>query len=92
MPGQGARLAFNGNVGQVASAQFISSNFENCYNDAVEMSIVDPNGITVVPPVVGCGGAMTAGPVTLATAGTYTLVVAPSNGNTGVANVELTLQ
>jgi len=90
MPGQGAGLAFNGNVGQTANVQF-TSNFSNCSYYSVLESIVEPNGKSVTSGD-SCAGPVYVPPVTFTAAGTYTLVIAPNNGNTGVANVTLTLQ
>ena len=90
MPGQYAQLTFNGNVGQVANVQF-TSNFASCYGYAVLVSIFDQSGNSVTSGD-SCSGSVYVPPVTFTTAGTYTLKIAPANGNTGVADVTLTLQ
>jgi hypothetical protein len=92
-PGQNDQLTFSGKQGQSASVQF-STNFSNCSYYAVEVAIAGPIGPNnqTLTYVEACGGSSSLGPVTLPADGTYTLLIAPNNGNTGIANLTLTLQ
>lgn len=81
-PGQNAQLTFTGAAGQQASVQLSGANFP----DGDVISILSPDGTTLMS---GEGNSL--GPVTLPASGTYTLVVAPQNGDTGSVTVSLLL-
>ena len=91
-PGQEGQLTFNGTAGQLASV--LLTNFNYPSGAGVTVSILNPDGTTLVST-----GMYTAwwatnlfqNPVTLPVTGTYTLVVAPQNGVTGSATVNLWL-
>ena len=86
MPGQYASLTFTGTAGQLASVELNSSTFE-CWTTSV--SILSPDGNSLTSSNT-CGDTFL-NPITLPISGTYTIVVAPSNANTGNATVNLWL-
>jgi YD repeat-containing protein len=85
IPGQNVQLSFTGTTGQSASLQLSNSTF------CSQLSILNPDGSTLVSGG-NCGGNVSVGPATLQSSGTYMVIVAASNGATGTANVNLTLQ
>jgi hypothetical protein len=82
-PGQVARLAFSGAVGQRVSVNS-SSTFSGCWN----LGIYKPDG-TQFTNTYNCGSSIFIEPQTLPTAGTYTLLIDPSGAMTGTATVRL---
>jgi RHS repeat-associated protein len=87
-PGQFDQLSFSGAAGQVVSAQISNSTYSYCAD--VIVNILNPDGSTLTSQFEGlCGGTTFVSPVTLPTAGTYTLVIAPVNGATGSATFTL---
>jgi len=86
-PGQAEMLTFNGTAGQLASVQVSNSTF-SC--DNAQISIQSPDGATLGSRPA-CGTSFLLNPVTLPVTGNYTVVVAPSNGATGTANLTLSL-
>ena len=80
VPGQNARLTFNGSAGQRVSLQLSNSTFTGCY--AVVDSILAPDGTTLVSGGL-CNATGFIDTVTLPTSGTYTLLIDPSGATTG---------
>jgi RHS repeat-associated protein len=94
IPGQDENLTFSGAAGQLASTQLSNFNYGGGTN-SVGVTILNPNG-TVLASTFMCGTlefgcSMFLNPVALPTTGTYTLVIAPTNGYTGSATVLLNL-
>jgi len=89
IPGQDVQLTFSGTTGQLAGVQLTSYTFSSCCG--VNVSILNPDGSTLVTTSM-YPWTLIQNPVALPANGTYTLVVAPQNGNTGGASVTLTLQ
>ncbi len=88
-PGQQGQLTFSGTAGQLASMQMLNSTFMGygC-GGPVSVTILSPDGSRLVSgSQCSSDGSMFLGPVTLPATGTYTLLVQPTNGNTGSANV-----
>ncbi|HEY1254123.1 MAG TPA: hypothetical protein VGF01_05035 [Terracidiphilus sp.] len=85
-PGQTDSLTFSGTAGQYASVLLSNSTFGCC----VTVSILNPDGSTLISGNA-YGTSLALNPVALPATGTYTVVIAPSNGNTGSASVTLWL-
>ena len=83
MPGQNARLTFDGAAGQAVTVTVSGMTIQSG-----TVSILRPGGATVVIKFLFApGGTVTA---TLPVTGTYTILVDPFNAATGAANVALT--
>jgi len=86
-PGQDAQLTFTGSAQQLASVMLTNFNFPpEAY---VNVSIL--SGSTTLVSNTMWAGNQFLGPITLPTAGPYTLVVAPDGGITGSTSVALSL-
>lgn len=79
--GQTARLTFDGTVGQRISLNG-SASFTGCWT----LAILKPDA-TLLASTFSCGGSSFLDPQTLPVAGTYTVLVDPSNVATGSATV-----
>src|SRR5579872_1443632 len=86
-PGQNAQLTFSGTAGQFASVQLSNSTFP-CWD--LNVSILSPDGSTLTS-TNACSPSYFIAPVALPANGTYTLVIAEQNGNTGTVSVSLSL-
>jgi YD repeat-containing protein len=86
-PGQKARLTFSGTAGQKVSAHTSNSTFGSC---SVGMSILNPDGSTLITSACMGANGSTLGSATLGTTGTYTLYISPSGTTTGSLSVALT--
>jgi RHS repeat-associated protein len=95
IPGQLDLRSFFGGAGQTASLLLTDFNYptQGINIDVTTVSILNPDGTTLVSTGMYscCGGKYYQGPVTLPTAGTYTVVIAPQNGVTGSSTVLLTM-
>jgi RHS repeat-associated protein len=87
-PGQSDALTFSGVAGQLASMQITNSNSLSCN---LYVSIIGPDGTALTRPNNSCSNSFFLNPVTLPATGTYTVLVAPANGTTGSATVNLWL-
>jgi YD repeat-containing protein len=85
-PGQRARWTFNGTAGQRVSAVVAASNIQQCgaYNS---FGFLKPDGSALYTQWDMCAGAI-AGPVTLPTTGTYTVLADPAGAFTGQITVK----
>jgi YD repeat-containing protein len=86
--GQNARFTFTGTAGQQASFSLTNSTYTGCI--ALAGSILKPDGTTLNSTSI-CGASGSAGPTTLSTTGTYTVLVDPGGTGTGSVTVTLTL-
>jgi hypothetical protein len=87
-PGQNATLTFNGNATQRVSLRLSNVTIGNTSCCGAKISILKPDGTTVVPPIlVGSFGATIA--ATLPVTGTYSIVVDPQQAYVG--GITLTL-
>src|SRR5579872_5470572 len=86
-PGQNAQLTFSGTAGQFASVQLSNSTFP-CWD--LNVSILSPDGSTLTS-TNACSPSYFVAPVALPVTGTYTLVIAEQNGNTGSVSVDLSV-
>ena len=84
VPGQNAKLTFDGSAGQQVTVHVRNNNLYN-----VTVSLVAPDG-TVLTSNYATGSTMDLATQTLPTAGTYTVVVDPSGASTGSMDVNLT--
>jgi hypothetical protein len=83
VPGQNARLTFDGAAGQAVTVTVTGMTFQSG-----PVSILRPGGATVaIKFLFAPGGTVTA---TLPVTGTYTILVDPFNAATGAANLALT--
>ena len=88
VPGQNARLTFDGTAGQVVSAGLSNVTIGGSILSGTTVSIVKPDGNALVSRNVGTmGGFLDA--ATLPVTGTYTVVVDPLGANTGGITVAL---
>jgi hypothetical protein len=89
-PGQNARLTFTATAGQVVTASTFGNTIPgNCFSYAYYLSIVKPDGSTLVSGP-SCGGSLSLGQRTLPSAGTYTIVLDPTDSRTGSISIALT--
>ncbi|MGH3033191.1 MAG: Ig-like domain-containing protein [Gaiellaceae bacterium] len=87
-PGQNARLTFSGAAGQRVSIELSSVTIGSSLG-GTKVSLLKPDGSTLVAPVtVGTNGA-SVGPVSLPVNGTYAVIVDPQGANTGSMTVTL---
>jgi YD repeat-containing protein len=88
-PGQDLQLKFFGTQGQLASAQVTNGQ----WSAYVNVSILGPDGSPLTQAVYTSGGALSIGPVSLPSTGTYSLLIAPYPGflPTGSATATVTL-
>jgi len=82
-PGQTARLAFNGTVGQRVSVNSTAST-TGCWT----LAILKPDA-TQLTSIFSCGSSIFIEPQTLTLSGTHTVLVDPSGAVTGQATVNL---
>lgn len=87
-PGQNDQLTFNAYAGQSATVQLTNSTFPGCWS--MDLEILAPGGSSL-GDTGPCGSSVNLGPITLSSAGTYTVLVAPRADGTGSATVTLTL-
>ena len=90
IPGQNVQMSFTGAAGQTAAVQL--SNITFASNLAI--SIINPDGTTLASNYFASTllEAYELNPVTLPVTGTYTLLIAPQNGATGGATVNLSMR
>ena len=88
-PGQNEQFTFSGTVGQWATVQLTNGTIGGCNTSSI--SILNPNGSTLVSGTLCYQSSYLLGPATLPTTGTYTIVFAPQGGQTGSAEIQLTL-
>lgn len=89
VPGQQALLTFSGTAGQMASFVLNDSTFTGGSSN-VGVSILNPNGSTLISGTTAYQGNFIFGPVSLPTTGTYTVVISPGI-NSGSTNVLVSL-
>jgi hypothetical protein len=93
--GQEELLTFNGTAGEEATVNLSNFTFSNGGWSTLNVSILNPDGSTLlstsVCPYLNEGCNLFVNAVTLPTTGTYTLVIAPPNGETGGVLVTLEL-
>jgi hypothetical protein len=77
----------SGATGQYVSVLLSNSTFGCC----VAVSILKPDGTTLISGNAYYGSSLALNPVALPAAGTYTVVIAPNNGSIGSASVTLWL-
>ncbi len=87
-PGQNGRFTFSGTAGQLISAWTTSGTWVSCIYDQYYVSIVNPDGSTLVR-VFQCGSGALIDQQTLPLTGIYTLMVDPVGANTGTATLRL---
>jgi hypothetical protein len=85
-PGQNGRFTFNGANGLSVTANITGATFPGC--SAFSLSFIRPDGSTFAS-TSACGATATLGPVTLDTAGTWTVLVDPTWLETGTASLSL---
>lgn len=89
-PGQNAQITFSGTSGQQATVSIANATFSGCYS--AFLSLLNPDGSTLTSSVMCGGGGLALSTIALPSTGTYTIFLAPQNGNTGTVDVQLTLQ
>jgi YD repeat-containing protein len=87
-PGQNARLTFSGSASQRVSLKVSGVSMTGGTNNWVNVYIKKPDGTTLASDTFASGGGLI-DTVTLPTAGTYTVVVDPTNTSTGSATLTL---
>ena len=88
-PGQNATLVFSGTAAQRVSLRLTNVTIGNTSCCGARISILKPDGTTVVPPIlVGTFGATIN--ATLPVAGTYSIVVDPQQAYVGGITLTLT--
>ncbi|HSE15992.1 MAG TPA: IPT/TIG domain-containing protein [Pyrinomonadaceae bacterium] len=89
VPGQNARPTFSGTAGQRISLRLTNVTIGTSTCCSVRVSILNPDGTTLVSPTLfgATGGFIDV--QTLAQTGTYTIVVDPQNTDTGSATLTL---
>jgi YD repeat-containing protein len=83
-PGQNARLTFSGSAGQRVSLNITSVTIYESY-----VSILKPDGTTLVSPIYMTSSGRFIDTTSLPTTGTYTILVDPYAANTGSATLRL---
>ena len=85
-PGQNASITFAGTSGHRISAFVSSSTLTGC--PALNLSLVRPNGTTLVGPVSSCTDNAFVDATTLDATGTWTVFIDPQGPATGQANLQ----
>jgi hypothetical protein len=87
--GQNALYTFSGVTGQSASVSTTGSTYTGC--NAVVISILKPDGTNLGLSGICNNSSGSLGPLSLPSAGTYTVKVDPQGAGTGSATVTMTL-
>jgi YD repeat-containing protein len=86
IPGQTAQMSFTGVAGQLATLQVSSSTFPS---GCPSVTILNPDGSTLGSAAACASGNFVLNAAVLPANGTYTVLIAPQNGDTGSAIVSL---
>jgi hypothetical protein len=86
VPGQNGRVTFDAATGTSVSVQVSGSTYGSGSGSAT-VSVLRPDGTTLVAGTGLGGGGLLLGPLGITTAGTYTVVVNPQGGGVGGVNV-----
>ena len=89
VPGQNAQLTFSASSGGQVTTSVTNATFTDRYG-IFYLSIVNPDGTTLVNRAEGYQGSLTVGPTSLAQTGTYTILIDVDQAGTGSATVTLT--
>lgn len=85
-PGQRGLWTFDGTMGQQVRGVIDATTVPDCAYGAHKLKILKPDGTDLISKNGICAGS-TAGPVTLPSTGTYTVVVDPAASYTGLVTV-----